>query len=249
MAIGLAPSVDPFHNMTLIIENVPDAIAPVPAYMVYATDDEGVLQLSWKYEVKMRDNWYEAAVTVNHPYRILFIVDWTSDSTSGSESEVYGDELGQYNVYALGKADPSAGARTFETERRDFASQLGWHSLPYTHDPSVNASATKRGKIHNTTTTWGNNVFVQSNWDGDATNYTFITKPHPSGGPEKIFDFPYSPKSSPQTNPTLEARKYVNASMSQIFYVANMIHDLYYRLIFIHQTLVIGYIQYCNYSE
>jgi len=44
-----------------------------------------------------------------------------------------------------------------------------------------------------------------------------------------IFDFPFNLKATSPSDSLDEARKYVNASITQFFYSANIVHDLYYR--------------------
>ena len=81
-------------------------------------------------------------------------------------------------------------------------------------------------KIRNTTTTWGNNVFAHENWEGRnswANNY------RPDAGPEMVFDYKYAPKETEREDALDEAKKYINATVTQLFYTVNMVHDLYYR--------------------
>jgi extracellular elastinolytic metalloproteinase len=46
------------------------------------------------------------------------------------------------------------------------------------------------------------------------------------------FDFSYSPQETDSNDEDDEARKYINATATQLFYTVNMIHDLYYRYAF-----------------
>lgn len=44
-----------------------------------------------------------------------------------------------------------------------------------------------------------------------------------------IFDYKYKPKFTDGSDALDEAKKYINATVTQLFYTSNMVHDLYYR--------------------
>lgn len=69
----------------------------------------------------------------------------------------------------------------------------------------------------------GNNVWASDNPDG-GTNYE--TNYRPSGGPSMSFDFPLG---WPKAGTPLEPSLYINASVTELFYTNNEIHDLFYR--------------------
>lgn len=86
---------------------------------------------------------------------------------------------------------------------------------------------------YNTSSTWGNNVFAHENWEGEnawVTNYrpTAELKKHDSGE-HLLFDFEYDPQETERTDSMREARKYINTTVTQLFYTSNMVHDLFYR--------------------
>ena len=179
----------------------------------------------------MQDNWYEAAVSALPPHRIVSVVDWASDSpipVAPVPKEPAEKPVGQYRVFPWGVNDPEVGERSLEKENYDtLASPVGWHSLPYDNDPASSQQKNKKGiKFRNTTTTYGNNVFAQENWEG---RNAWITNYRPDAGPSLVFDYSYAPKETNRTDSMDEARKYINATITQLFYTGNMIHDLYYR--------------------
>lgn len=45
------------------------------------------------------------------------------------------------------------------------------------------------------------------------------------------FDFPYDPQVTNTSDALDEAKKYINATVTQLFYTTNMVHDLYYRYV------------------
>lgn len=193
----------------------------------------------------MQDNWYEAAVSATAPHRIISVVDWASDAPIPTDPST--PEPAVYNVFKWGTNDPAVGNRSIEKENYDaLASPVGWHSIPYAHDPSLKGQRLSKTKefFRNTTTTWGNNVclnlgalfpfrlkifaqvFAQENWEGQNS---FIDNYRPDGGKDRVFDYKYNPKPTDKTDAQDEAQKYINVTISQLFYTSNLVHDLYYR--------------------
>jgi len=221
-----APSDEPAYVM---VDNVPDAVNPVKAKLAYiqvpGKDDSVHLSLVWKFEVEMQDNWYEAAVSATAPHRIISVVDWASDAPVPVPKP---EKAATYNVFKFGVNDPEEGKRTTEKENFDvLASPVGWHTLPFANDPSFRGvKLTTKEFYRNTTTTWGNNVFAQENWEGQNA---YVDNYRPDAGSGKSFDFTYKPKETDKSDALEEAQKYINATVTQLFYTTNMIHDLYYR--------------------
>ncbi|KAF8966096.1 Fungalysin metallopeptidase-domain-containing protein [Flammula alnicola] len=232
-----AMGVTPTHHFApgesaieFVVGNVPDAVNPVKAKLAYTqvpnkAGDNTELHLVWKFEVEMQDNWYEAAVSASAPYKIISVVDWASDAPIPKAPEVV---TGIYNVFKWGVNDPACGNRSINTENFDaLASPIGWHSIPYGNDPSLKGvRLNTKDFFRNTTTTWGNNVFAQENWEGQNS---FIDNYRPDGGKDKKFDFPYDPQETEKSDAMDEAQKYINTTIAQLFYTSNLVHDLYYR--------------------
>ena len=194
----------------------------------------------------MEDNWYEASVSAEQPHRIIQVVDWASDSPMPVAPIPKDPAPATYNVFGWGINDPSVGERSIEKENFDaLASPIGWHSLPFANDPqSANIRLSKdAAKIRNTTTTWGNNVFAHENWEG---RNAWVNNYRPDGGLDMSFDFTYNPKKTDSEDALDEAKKYINATVTQLFYTSNMVHDLYYRYGF---TEVAGNFQQHNFGR
>jgi extracellular elastinolytic metalloproteinase len=210
-----------------MINNVPDAVSPVkakPVYIQLPDGDKSMLVQAWRFEVEMQDNWYEAIVSRQAPHRILSVVDWASDSPIPSEPAQHPPAT--YNVFAFGINDPSEGDRSIAKEQFDkLASPLGWHVIPVKNDP-LSSNLKKKDEYSNFTTTFGNNVFAHEDWEG-ANNY--LHNYRPDGGDELIFNYPYDPKVTDKPDSLDEARKYINLTVTQLFYTSNLVHDLYYR--------------------
>ncbi|KAH8109067.1 Fungalysin metallopeptidase-domain-containing protein [Phellopilus nigrolimitatus] len=221
--------------------NVPDTVNPVKAHHAYVQIPDGdktALTLVWKLEVEMQDNWYEAAVTAHYPHKLVSVVDWASDSSDSPDAtgihattpemlKEKSTDPATYNVFGWGINDPECGNRTIEKEGADkLASPLGWHSIPAENDPNSAGRSVKKGSINNYTTTWGNNAFAHENWEGRNNwedNY------RPDAGPSLNFNYTYDPQVTNSTDSLVEAKKYINTTVTQLFYTTNLVHDLYYR--------------------
>ncbi len=171
----------------------------------------------------MQDNWYEAAVSAVSPHRIVSVVDWASDAPFAPIPQ----KEATYEVFKWGLNDPTEGERTIEKENFDpLASPQGWHSLPYANDPQMAGVRPKnKGQFRSTTTTWGNNVFAQENWEGQNQYIRNYRPDHQ----DRVFHYTYNPQPTEKADGLAEAQKYINATVAQLFYTSNMVHDLYYR--------------------
>jgi len=240
-----------------ILRNVPGTVGPVKARLAYVQsykgDGEPTLNLVWKLEVEMQDNWYEAAVSATNPTRIVEVVDWASDASApvkrsrggcGKAAPAAKDLLApvpkpdsptkaRYNVWPWGVNDPSCGERQVVSDPWDkLASPIGWHSLPVAHDPlAKNKRYTDASAILDYTTTWGNNVFAHEDWEG---RNSWLNNYRPDGSltegassKDLIFDYPYNIQSKNGTY--LNPKTYIDLTVTQLFYTCNLIHDLYYR--------------------
>lgn len=176
----------------------------------------------------MEHNWYESAVTAYPPFNIISVVDWASDSPLPVPNEPESSAV--YQVYPWGVNDPDCGERSeVEENFDDLSSPIGWHSIPYAHDPSLPSELRKQKGYRNTTDTWGNNVFAHENWEG---RNNWIENFRPSAGRKMRFRYPYRPQRTDNSQDAMiEAKKHINATITQLFYTGNMIHDIYYRYV------------------
>ena len=110
-----------------------------------------------------------------------------------------------YEVYPLPLESPDIGSRSIQVDPPDaIASPLGWHD---TH------VAVGLGEFSDTR---GNNVFAQE--DRNANNSGGF---RPDGGAELEFDFPI--------DLTGEPIDYESAAITNLFYMANVLHDIHFR--------------------
>ncbi|KAI6144457.1 Fungalysin metallopeptidase-domain-containing protein [Pisolithus tinctorius] len=117
------------------------------------------------------------------------------------------------------------------------ASPVGWHALPYANDPGTDDDGLRRAKAQGefwrrTNTTWGNNVFAHENWEG---RYGWVYNHRPEGylvneDDSLLYLFPYEPVPLHDEDAEMQqAKSYIDATVTQLFYTSNMVHDLYYR--------------------
>jgi uncharacterized repeat protein (TIGR01451 family) len=113
----------------------------------------------------------------------------------------------QYNVFALPVESPNHGNRTLVTNPHDpIASPFGWLDTNYVAGPEFQY-------------TRGNNAWAFDDRAGDDMPSLADS---PDGGANLLFDFPFDPNAEPVDN--------VDAAVTNLFYVNNMVHDITYRL-------------------
>lgn len=107
-----------------------------------------------------------------------------------------------YNVFPLPVESPTFGSRAVVTNPWILSSSPeGWHSNVTTHY----------------TTTKGNNVYAYDDKDDDEMTYGVS----PDGGATRNFNFPYDPTALMSTN--------LSAATTNLFYISNMVHDIFYK--------------------
>lgn len=66
----------------------------------------------------------------------------------------------------------------------------------------------------NTTTTIGNNVFAQENWEGQGN---YVRNLRPQANSSLVFDFEYGAEEG------LRPKEYVDLAVTELFYTCNMV--------------------------
>ena len=187
---------------------------------VYTMDQQGQIVLSWKVTLddpKSADSW-EVFIDINTGEKIASYNNTIychhgegkfsgSDPICTHQSNAINDALNapeaQYLVYPLPLVDPREGSRTIENDGQfPDASPIGWHD---------NGSSTFN-------ITRGNNVHAYE--DSDAGNSS--NNNEPDGGDNLSFTFNNDLNGHPQLSQ--------DASVTNLFYVNNMSHDLFYAL-------------------
>jgi hypothetical protein len=196
----------------------------IPVKLVYSLTEQGELRLSWDLSIDVLSgkNWWSLRVDAvtgqiidkndwvvscdfgdgnhsNHDFHANLKEDFTLFKTNSFVADG-----SQYNVFALPVEAPSFGGRTLlSSPANDLASPFGWHD--------TNGAAGAEYTI-----TRGNNVYAYEDTNGTDTPGT-----SPNGGASLNFDFPL--------NLSQEPIGYQNASVTNMFYVSNMMHDIWYQ--------------------
>ena len=192
---------------------------------VFFKDKDGSLKLAWDLNVYTIDgsHWWSVRIDALNG-KVLDVNDWIVSCTFGSvphenhntqkteikepfnlfnQSSSILVDGSQYNVFALPTESPNHGPRTLDSEPADaIASPFGWHD----DDGFAGAEYT---------TTRGNNVIASEDQDNNnGIGYM------PDGGSSLVFDFPIDFNSQPSAS--------LDASLTNLFYINNMMHDIFY---------------------
>lgn len=113
---------------------------------------------------------------------------------------------GTYRVIPFNFESPNHGSRQLVTNPSNVkASPFGWHDI----DGLAGAEFT---------ITRGNNVWAKDDFQGTNTDNGLS----PDGGVDLVFDFPYG-------GTTVAASTYINAANTNLFYMNNVMHDIWYQ--------------------
>ncbi|QRV95966.1 extracellular metalloproteinase MEP [Ceratobasidium sp. AG-Ba] len=239
--IHVTHELDQDLRASFLVSGLPGALSPVKARVVYlqipTESGNTKLHATWRLEIEMADNWYEAYMSVNEPSVIVSVIDWAADSPTprldghlnaleakiGMGPPGAHSKTGSYKVWKWGINDPESGERTVESRLYDrLASPFGWHTVSRGNNPEGSPKWVASDTYLNFTTTWGNNVFAQENWEGGQN---WIGNRRPEGGKSLNFEFEYGVKDGIEKDP----KEYADLSVTQLFYTTNMFHDLFYR--------------------
>lgn len=199
----------------------------IPVELVFTETTEGDLKLSWDLSIHTLDgkHWWSVRVDALNG-SILDVNDWIVSCNFGEvdhtkhnktnkniEESTFGlfntsnsmlIDGSQYNVVQLPVESPNHGLRQLIAEPANLtASPFGWHDT----DGIAGAEYT---------ITRGNNVLAQDDRDGnDGDGYS------PDGTATLNFDFSYDANQ--------EEIGYQDASITNLFYMNNMMHDVWYN--------------------
>lgn len=195
----------------------------IPVKLVYEKQD-GKLVLCWDLSIHTKDgkNWFSVRVgamngtlksqddwivhcsfdTHQHNRRDKLFSTSILDSKLSASSFVM-DPV--YNAFPIPSVEsPNHGDRQLISGQEDaIASPFGWHDTDGVEGAEF-------------TTTQGNNVLASEDYDGDNQPGN-----QADGGSGLVFDFPFDPQGTVQS--------YQNASITNLFYTSNVVHDVWYR--------------------
>ncbi|WP_209389844.1 T9SS-dependent M36 family metallopeptidase [Chryseobacterium sp. RR2-3-20] len=155
-----------------------------------------------KENINLSCNFHEGAYSRDsESYSVLFPQNKEYYNTS-KNSLVLSADNASYNVFALPTEAPTFASRSIVTNPWILASSPeGWHS---------------NGLLHYTITR-GNNVYAYDDKDDDETTFGLS----PDGGSVRNFNFPYDANAKAINN--------LSASTTNLFYISNMVHDIFYK--------------------
>ncbi len=179
------------------------------------------LQLTWNFNIVTADhkNWYDIFTSAEDG-RVLKTENWIINcefDKSGNHNHKYNysknnpkksfNDGSVYRVVSLPTPSPNHGPFELLTEPADpIASPYGWHDIDGIDGPEY-------------TITRGNNVYAKEDDEGDGSlsglDYS------PDGGAALNFDF--------EVNLNQQPADYMDVSLTNLFYINNMMHDIWYK--------------------
>ena len=213
----------------------------IPVELVYYATEDNKVHLAWDLSLYQLDgeHWWSAKIDAQTG-ELLNATDWVVHCNfdhggykAGRHKHVRNtptlpeaapemmQQPDQYTVFALPLESPNHGVRSMVTNPANtLASPFGWHDT----DGITGAEYT---------ITRGNNVFAYEDTDDDN-----LPGFSPDGGAVLEFNFPYSGTTSPTANQA--------AAITNLFYMNNMMHDVWYQYGFDEAS---GNFQFNNYSR
>jgi len=218
---------------------------PITASLVYQLNTENKLRLSWNYVIETEDHQHiwdvridalngtiieknDQVISCNfgpkHNHDVLCNREIKNFNLNfyKQNSSLLDIQSGSYNVIPFNYESPNHSPRQIITSPHNTtASPFGWHD-------------TNGSNGNEFTTTRGNNVLAQDDTDGNNGNGTLA-----NGGAGLNFDFPYGGTSA-------QPSSYLNAAITNLFYMNNIMHDVWYMYGF---NEVNGNFQQNNYGK
>lgn len=206
------------------------ARAEIPVEICYDRNALGQPRLSWKIfldQATSSDMWtitvdaqtgqiitqhnHTVYCKVGHVHRLGEACDEAATATAQkttlkTKTNTASAATETYNVFALPIESPAHGDRSLVVNPADpLASPYGWLDVNGQPGPEY-------------TYTRGNNVWA---YEDRANDNTASANESANGGPDYNFDFPFDPNADPDNN--------LEAAITNLFYMNNMIHDIFYR--------------------
>ncbi|WP_411765938.1 T9SS-dependent M36 family metallopeptidase [Winogradskyella sp. A3E31] len=211
---------DTTHKKLFSTGNI--SVREIPVKKVYYNDN-GLLRLSWDITIYTLDgiHWWNVRIDANTS-DILDIKDYILncsfekgtnsensshsdyDHLNGKENNLFFGDGAAYNVFTLPIESPNHGEREIVSNPAStVASPFGWHDTNGSNGPEF-------------TITRGNNVWAQE--DSDGNNGIGFS---PDGTAALNFNFPLEIDQEPSA--------YQSAAITNLFYINNMMHDIWYH--------------------
>ncbi|KAI9204290.1 Fungalysin metallopeptidase-domain-containing protein [Polychytrium aggregatum] len=187
-------------NTTSVIDGAQDfAQLPITASLQYYQGPSGVSQV-WNINVYTKGgDDWFDAFVDSQTGEVVAVANWVNKFSQAGPSTTY-------NVIPFNYGDISQTPQTPVANPADQdISPLGWH------DDGSGANPTTKG----------NNVHAQENWNDNPAGQDEAQGTRPTVGSDYNFNFKYDTTQDPKSN--------VNAAITQLFYMNNMAHDIFYR--------------------
>lgn len=202
----------------------------VPVKLVLQPVEEGTLKIAWDLALLTPDgnHWWNVRVDATTG-QIISKNDWmikcsfdatgkhnhtvkentqnfdlftAKNTTNSTVAETFAGET--YNVFPMPLESPNHGSNALVFEPQNtLASPFGWHDTDGVAGPEY-------------TITRGNNVYAQEDRNGN-NGFGYA----PDGGAGLNFNFPFNANSTPL--------EYIDASLTNLFYWNNIMHDVWYQ--------------------
>ncbi|NUY81547.1 T9SS type A sorting domain-containing protein [Flavobacterium sp. MAH-1] len=218
--------VETISPKNFVISN--DGLEPITAELVYQVTPDGNLRLAWDFTIETKGHHHVWSIRVDAVSGTILAqndmvvscnFDAPLDKPVLADNRAYSFskdffkpqsaleiQSGSYRVIPRGTESPAFGPRQLVVSPHNVtASPYGWHD---TNGSAGNEFTTSRG----------NNVAASEDRDGDdSTAGTFA-----QGGASLTFDFPY-------TGTNVETNTYTPAATTNLFYMNNIMHDVWYQ--------------------
>jgi hypothetical protein len=212
------------------ISNGLDLEEPVTANLVFHQTDGGKLILAWDFTIYtpsqdhiwsvridatdgklLEKNDFVISCSFDHSKAISHSHDSSLGSFDYSYKQVFSSSPtqitgGSYRVIPFNFESPNHSSfQLVSNPANDIASPFGWHDIDGVVGPEF-------------TTTRGNNVWARADFISNNSSDGFS----PSGGKSLLFDFPYG-------GTDVEASSYIEAAITNLFYMNSIMHDVWYQ--------------------
>jgi extracellular elastinolytic metalloproteinase len=155
-----------------------------------------------KINLNLSCNFADGAYSHDENHMVL-LPENVSAKTNQDNLIMLSPDNASYNVFPLPIEAPTFGSRSIVSNPWLISSSPeGWHS----------------NGINHYTITRGNNVYAYDDKDNNENTFGIS----PDGGSARNFDFPYSSTALTYTN--------LSAATTNLFYISNMVHDIFYKL-------------------
>tara|TARA_R110000787_G_scaffold43892_2_gene107514 strand:- start:97929 stop:100523 length:2595 start_codon:yes stop_codon:yes gene_type:complete len=246
-ALGLSSPVnldlvETVSQNSMIYSNGSISLNNIPVKLVYQKMEDNTLKLAWDLSIYLLDasHYYNVRIDATNG-ALLDTNDWvvscnfgdinhSNSSHNDSESVLFSSQEtmtvaqggAQYRVYPLPAESPNHGPAELiaDPSGNGDGSPFGWHDT----DGAPGAEYT---------ITRGNNVHAQDDFDGN--NGTGISA---EGGAELLFDYDFDFDTAPANS--------IEAATVNLFYMNNMMHDIWYQYGFNEES---GNFQQNNYDN